>query len=1034
MTPPGVPRGAAASLDAALADGRRGAIDERLAPAIDRVWRDEIAALGRDLRVWVRKLPEADASGRPCYFEFSFGLSDEGRDPRSVQRAGDDRRPLPSCAARSTSSSSGRSGAELRITDHKTGKNRSTPRTVIGGGAMLQPVLYGLALETDPRPAGRGGRLFYCTAAGGFAEHPRSRSTTPTGAPGSKRSRSSTAPSSSGSCRRRRPSAPARGATSARSADRTKSSTPRASRPTRSAISTALREHAMTAAARILVRSRRRASAIATGLDDTLVVEAAAGTGKTTELVGRIVRILAEGRAEVGEIVAVTFTEKAAGELKLRLRERLERARTAASDDAERRSGSTRRSSGSKKRTSAPSTASAPTCCASGRSRRASIRCSRCSPSRRRRGCSTRRSAAGSRSSWRDPPEGVRRALRRSARSAATTARRPAAQGGVGAGAVARLHRRRGRGTPFDREQRDRRGASRELHEFAELTRQAVVDATIRCSPAPSRRGGSATRSRCSRSSGDDDADRLRRLGSGARRPVAGSRRSRNVQDTAAAPRTATACRATASLQARDDAARRGSISSGWTPTPTSRRCCSSELRGAIDRYEQLKARRRRARLPRSAAAARATWCATTRWSRRGFQRALQAHLRRRVPGHRSAAGGDPAAARGRRRRRDRLAARPAAARASCSSSAIRSSRSTASAAPTSASTARCASGSTRWGATLLHLTTSFRSVPEIQACVNAAFAPVMTGDRAHAAGALRAARAAPRRRCRASRRSSRCRCPSRTAALRAAPARSSSRCPAAVGAFVDWLLQRERLEGHRAQRRGAGRGRRPSTSACCSAASSAGRTTSRGRTSRRSRRAAFRTCSSAARRSTSARRSRRSAPRSPRSSGPTTSCRCSRRCAGRSSRSATRSCSSGRTASAARRRTGSGGTRFHPFRVPAVFDGDVPRGGRAPAADRRRAAAAASGCIARRELTCRCARDARTSCSPRRARTSASRCAPAASRRSPTCSTSPSSRGSSRRAAASRSAASSTSCASRPTRRRRPKRRSSRKTATASA
>jgi ATP-dependent helicase/nuclease subunit A len=62
-------------------------------------------------------------------------------------------------------------------------------------------------------------------------------------------------------------------------------------------------------------------------IDDTLVVEAAAGTGKTTELVTRIVRVLAEGRATVREIVAVTFTEKAAGELKLRLRQRLEEER-----------------------------------------------------------------------------------------------------------------------------------------------------------------------------------------------------------------------------------------------------------------------------------------------------------------------------------------------------------------------------------------------------------------------------------------------------------------------------------------------------------------------------------------------------------------------------------------------------------------------------------------------------------------------------------------------------------------------------------
>jgi ATP-dependent exoDNAse (exonuclease V) beta subunit len=71
--------------------------------------------------------------------------------------------------------------------------------------------------------------------------------------------------------------------------------------------------------------------AIATALDDTLVVEAAAGTGKTTELVNRIVRILASGRAKVRGIVAVTFTEKAAGELKLRLREALDIARRDAS-------------------------------------------------------------------------------------------------------------------------------------------------------------------------------------------------------------------------------------------------------------------------------------------------------------------------------------------------------------------------------------------------------------------------------------------------------------------------------------------------------------------------------------------------------------------------------------------------------------------------------------------------------------------------------------------------------------------------------
>jgi ATP-dependent helicase/nuclease subunit A len=76
---------------------------------------------------------------------------------------------------------------------------------------------------------------------------------------------------------------------------------------------------------------------IATALDDTLIVEAAAGTGKTTELVRRIVRVIETGRADVSGIVAVTFTEKAAGELKLRLREALEEARGGSASGSEER-------------------------------------------------------------------------------------------------------------------------------------------------------------------------------------------------------------------------------------------------------------------------------------------------------------------------------------------------------------------------------------------------------------------------------------------------------------------------------------------------------------------------------------------------------------------------------------------------------------------------------------------------------------------------------------------------------------------------
>ncbi|MEO8553526.1 MAG: UvrD-helicase domain-containing protein, partial [Kofleriaceae bacterium] len=70
--------------------------------------------------------------------------------------------------------------------------------------------------------------------------------------------------------------------------------------------------------------------AIREDLGATLVVEAAAGTGKTTEMIARIIAVICTGASRLAQIVAVTFTEKAAGEMKLRLRTELERARQAA--------------------------------------------------------------------------------------------------------------------------------------------------------------------------------------------------------------------------------------------------------------------------------------------------------------------------------------------------------------------------------------------------------------------------------------------------------------------------------------------------------------------------------------------------------------------------------------------------------------------------------------------------------------------------------------------------------------------------------
>src|SRR4051794_41243538 len=59
-------------------------------------------------------------------------------------------------------------------------------------------------------------------------------------------------------------------------------------------------------------------------LDATLFVEAGAGSGKTSALVTRVVALVSTGEAELRNIAAITFTEKAAAELRDRIRRALE--------------------------------------------------------------------------------------------------------------------------------------------------------------------------------------------------------------------------------------------------------------------------------------------------------------------------------------------------------------------------------------------------------------------------------------------------------------------------------------------------------------------------------------------------------------------------------------------------------------------------------------------------------------------------------------------------------------------------------------
>ncbi len=73
-------------------------------------------------------------------------------------------------------------------------------------------------------------------------------------------------------------------------------------------------------------QDQRERDRIINSLDETLFVEAGAGTGKTTSLVDRIVSLVSRGKTTIERIAAITFTEAAASELRDRVRQELEKA------------------------------------------------------------------------------------------------------------------------------------------------------------------------------------------------------------------------------------------------------------------------------------------------------------------------------------------------------------------------------------------------------------------------------------------------------------------------------------------------------------------------------------------------------------------------------------------------------------------------------------------------------------------------------------------------------------------------------------
>lgn len=142
---------------------------DRLMPPVERIWLDEIQAIRRDVREWVRRLPDDQRDWTPRFVELGFGFGrGDGRDQESlaadvlleggwrlhgiidlVERGADD---------------------TWRITDYKTGRNRLPANVVVNKGETLQPVLYAMAIERALGGHVTASRLWFCTADGGFSE------------------------------------------------------------------------------------------------------------------------------------------------------------------------------------------------------------------------------------------------------------------------------------------------------------------------------------------------------------------------------------------------------------------------------------------------------------------------------------------------------------------------------------------------------------------------------------------------------------------------------------------------------------------------------------------------------------------------------------------------------------------------------------------------------------------------------------------------------------------------------------------------
>jgi CRISPR/Cas system-associated exonuclease Cas4 (RecB family) len=143
--------------------------EDDLAPAIQRVWKSEIEYVRTDLRGWIQQVASTPPDWLPLHFEFAFGLAaGTHRDPQSTT---EEATILDGIRLRGAIDLIEKHATRdiLRVTDHKTGKAPQNRPQYVGGGAILQPLLYALAAEQLLGRPVESGSLFFCTQRGDFS-------------------------------------------------------------------------------------------------------------------------------------------------------------------------------------------------------------------------------------------------------------------------------------------------------------------------------------------------------------------------------------------------------------------------------------------------------------------------------------------------------------------------------------------------------------------------------------------------------------------------------------------------------------------------------------------------------------------------------------------------------------------------------------------------------------------------------------------------------------------------------------------------